>query len=153
MGYCPNLEKLICGYCNKNVLRLSIRLVWPLVLALVIVYYSHIMKIYQITTLFFVGILILLIIFHCYNHYYRYKDVKNWSEFHHRCHPAEDSSSKALQITFGVFLKVAVWGLVFLVLLIFYQELGVTFSKLTQIGIPTVIIFAVICLLHMSDFP
>ena len=154
MGYCPDLEKLIYGYCNKDVLRLSIRLVWPFILALVIVYYTHIMKIYEFTIFFFVGILILLIIFRCFSHYYGHEDVKNWSEFHYRCHPADDSSSKALQITFGVFLKVAVWGLVFLFLLIFFQELGVTSSMLTQIGIPAIVlIFAVLCLLHMSDFP
>jgi hypothetical protein len=146
--YCPDLEKLICGYCNRNVLRLAIRLVWPFVLALVIVYYSHIMKIYHFTTLFFVVILILLIIFR----FIRYKDG-DWSDFHRQCHPAEDSTVVSLQITFGMFLKVAVWGLVFLVLLIFYQEVGMTSSKLAQIGIPAIVVFSIVCLLHMSDFP
>ena len=84
------------------------------------------MKIYQITIFFFVGILILLIIFRCYSYF------KIWSEFHRRYHPTDIyqyniiyNSTEALQITFGVFLKVAVWGLMFLVLLIFYLELNV----------------------------
>ena len=146
IGCCMDLEELICGYCNSKVLRLSIRLAWPILLALVILYYSHIMKIYLITTVFYVAILIMMIVFRCI----RYKDG-DWSSFHRQCHPPQDST--ALQITFGVFLKVAVWGLVFLVLLIFYQEVGVTFSKLTLVGIPTLVIFSVVCLLHMSDFP
>ena len=145
VGYCPDLEELICRYCNRNVLRLSIRLVWPVVLALVIAYYSHIMKIYLFTTAFYVAILLLMIVFRCI----RYKDG-DWSYFHRQCHPAEDST--ALQITFGVFLKVSVWGLVFLILLIFY-EVGMTSSTLTSVGISILVIFSVVCLLHMSDFP
>ena len=146
MGYCPDLVEIIYGYCNRKVLRFFIWLVWPIVLALVIVFYSHIMKIYLFTTAFYVAILILLIIFRCI----RYKDG-DWSDFYRQCHPAEDST--ALQIIFGLFLKVAVWGLVILVLLILYQEVGMTSSKLTQVGIPTLVVFSVICLLHMSDFP
>ena len=149
-GFCPDLAELIGRYCNRNVLRISIQLVWPIILAAVIAYYTHIMKIYPLTTVFYVAILCLMIVFRCI----RYKDG-DWSYFYRQCHLSEDSSeeSTGLQITFGIFVKVAVWGLVFLVLPIFYQELGTTASKLTQVGVPTLIVFSVVCLLIMSDFP
>lgn len=143
--------EVIRGYCNEDVLRCFIKYglhIWPVVVAAVIAYYSHIMKIYLFTTAFYVVILILLIVFRCI----RYKDG-DWSFFHRQCHPAAAEDSTALQITFGLFLKVAVWGLVILVLLILYQEVGMTSSKLTLVGIPTLVAFSVICLLHMSDFP
>ena len=143
--------KVIRGYCNQDVLQCFIKYglhIWPVVVAAVVAYYSHIMKIYLFTTAFYVVILILLIVFRCI----RYKDG-DWSFFHRQCHPAAAEDSTALQITFGLFLKVAVWGLVILVLLILYQEVGMTSSKLTLVGIPTLVAFSVICLLHMSDFP
>ena len=107
IGYCPDLEEMICGYSNQKILQVSIRFLWPVVLAFVIDYYSHTMKIYLFTTAFYVAILVLMILFRCV----RYSHGTNWSDFHRQSHPTEDST--ALQITFGVFLKVSIWGLVF----------------------------------------
>lgn len=147
--YCPwpNLEEVIFGYCDRNILRYSIRFWWPVVLAISIDYYSHTMKIYLITTAFYVVILLLLILFRCI----RYSRGTNWSDFHRQCHPMENST--ALQITFGVFLKVSIWGLVFLLLIIFYQEVGMTSNNLILVGFPTLFLLFIVCLLHVSDIP
>ena len=72
--------------------------------------------IYRITTAFYVVILLLLILFRCI----RYSHGTSWSNFHRQYHPMQDST--ALQITFGVFLKVSIWGLVFLFLMIFIKK-------------------------------
>ena len=147
IGYCPNFENLtIYGYSGSDILRFFIRVLWPGVLALVIDFYSHRMKIYLITIAFYAAILILMILFRCI----RYLDG-NWSQFHSQCHPIEDST--ALQVTFGVFLKASVWGLTFLFWIILYEEVGMTYGKVTLIGIPTLTLFPIALLLHMSDFP
>ena len=100
----------IHGSCSgSNILHLFMRFVWPVVLIIVIDWYSNILKIYRITFAFYAIVLFLMVPFHCI----RAIDGIKWSRFHCQRHPTYDSPAAALdlQTTFDLFLRVSSGGL------------------------------------------
>ena len=150
-GFFKQVQRLYHNYghtvIDYHVLQLFFLWIWPPLLALTILYYTHKLEIYIITTSFYTLILIMMI-------FIRYMQHRrgNWSDFYNKYHPG--TASRRSLITLGLYSKVAVYGLTSLFVFTICNEIEVTnHSNLLIVGIPTLSLLPMTLLLHFSNWP
>ena len=134
--------------------QLLIKWVWPPVLAVVLLYYTHTMDIHIFTTGFYTLILCLMI-------YIRYKRRSNgtWSLFYSQYYPDDDEEEErraesAPLITLGLFSKLSVYGLAALFAFTIWNEINITaHQNLLASSIPMATILPATSLFHMNNWP
>lgn len=130
-----------------NFSRFCIVWMWPLLLAIVIVWYTHKMDIHLITTIFYTCYLCLMVFIRWQRHSH-----STWSCFYRQYHPAEENNSPL--ITLGLFSKTSVYGLTFLFASTLYSEItSFTGTNILAVGFFTLSMLLVTVMLHMSNLP
>ena len=150
-GFFRRVQRLYDRYglavVDYHAMQLFFLWIWPPLLALTILYYTHKLEIYIITTSFYTLILIMMI-------FIRYMQHRrgNWSDFYNKYHPG--TASRQSLITLGLYSKVAVYGLTSLFVFTICNEIEITnHSNLLIVGIPTLSLLPMTLLLHFSNWP
>ena len=146
------LNSFMPTYIYDKIIRYSkffVEWICPPAFASVIVAHTHKMDIHVVTTLFCTAILLLMMFIR-----WKRRSAGTWSHFHSQYRPTEGSSSSL--ITLGLYVKVAVYVLFFLLMLILYNEIDVfDNTKIFVFGTLALGMLIVACIQHcqMSNFP